>query len=41
MLAFSHMGAGFGPMIGILLGLGFWFQAEAIADALNWTGAVF
>ncbi len=40
-IGFGHFGAGFGSMVGLLIGLGFWFQAEAIAEAIGWSAIGF
>lgn len=39
--AFNHFGVGLIGIVGTVMLLGVWFQAEAIADRLGWTGLGF
>lgn len=39
--AFAHFGAGLIGIVGTLMLLGIWFQAEAVADRWGWTGLGF
>ena len=40
MVCYGHAGGGLIPLVTVLIGLGLWFQAEAIADAVNLTAIV-